>query len=103
MECAAAELTRQYGLGVLDDEYGENNADGDSPGFKGIFARWAGYYVRKSGDTSFDAWLRLNAGTAWANRNGSGVVWARWGQRTPESTPNSFECSSAVALIQVCP
>jgi len=103
MRCAVNGLTRHYGTGVLDDEYNAASSTGDSTGFKGIFARWAGRYVRVSGDGDFDEWLRFNAETAWSNRNGSDIVWARWGRQTPEATPNSFECSSAAALMQACP
>jgi predicted alpha-1,6-mannanase (GH76 family) len=78
----------------------EGNGKGDTGGFKGIFARWAVGFTRDNHITAFDAWLRQNADTAWAHRNGSGLVGDDWAQQTSgAATLGSLDCSSAVVLL----
>lgn len=98
MRCAVGKLTGQHGTGVLDDEYNDTNRNGDSPGFKGIFTRWAGWFIRASDDAFGTEWLQLNARAAWESRNSAGISWGRWKSPTPEAGVNSFECSSSLAL-----
>ena len=96
MRYAAEELSEG---GILPAEYVDRNRDGDSTGFKGIFARWAGRYMKLTGDQSFHPWLMRNADAGWHRRNDRNLVWGRWEEDTIE-TPNSFESSSFVALSQ---
>lgn len=96
-------LTGQHTAGILNDEYDSNGGNGDPPGFKGIFVRWAAKYANATSDTSIKNWLTNNANAAWSFRNSSGVSWAQWWQRTSDSYVTSWECSSALAVTQDAP
>jgi len=95
-------LTGQNLSGILNDEY-SNNPNDDAAGFKGIFARWAGKYVSVTGNTEFNTWLQQNANAAWNYRNSSGVTWSQWWHRTSDVSVTSWECCSAVSMLQNCP
>jgi predicted alpha-1,6-mannanase (GH76 family) len=82
--------------GVLRSE----GAGGDGGGFKGIFVRWAVRYTRDNNVPSASAWLSQNAMTAWASRNARGLMDEDWISRTREGPQSSFDCSSAVVLLQ---
>lgn len=96
-------LTGQHVAGILNDEYSTGDGYNDGAGFKGPFARWAGKWIRVTGNTEFNAWMQQNANAAWTYRNSSGVSWAQWWQRTSDTSVTSWECSSALAMIQNCP
>lgn len=92
-------LTGQHLPGILNDE--DESTDGDGVGFKGIFARWAGRFAAVTRNQVLSGWLALNARTAWQFRNSAGVTWTQWWHRTSDSFVTSWECSSAVAILQV--
>ncbi|TMW57860.1 hypothetical protein Poli38472_013334 [Pythium oligandrum] len=87
--------------GLLPDEYCDGQSGGDCSGFKGIFARWVGFFVRDHKlQDRYAEWLEKNAKAAWAVRNGNGLMWAKWGQRTPDKRVfSSWEASSGVAMM----
>ncbi|TMW57859.1 hypothetical protein Poli38472_013333 [Pythium oligandrum] len=87
--------------GILPDEYCDSQNGGDCSGFKGIFARWVGYFVRDHKlQSRYGSWLESNAKAAWAVRNSNGLMWAKWGQRTPDNGVfSSWEASSGVAMM----
>jgi predicted alpha-1,6-mannanase (GH76 family) len=81
---------------VMDNEYNGN----DLPGFKGIFARYARIYTMELNKTDLVEWLRLNATTAYSNRNTQDLIHTRWATKTGEAKPESaFGCSTAVSLL----
>ena len=88
------------GTQILNDETSDPNA-GDSPGFKGIFFRWAALYTKLSGDTSARDFLIENANQVWHNKNSNGLSWTYFMQQTPETTNDttlaSWGSSSAVS------
>jgi predicted alpha-1,6-mannanase (GH76 family) len=76
------------------------HANMDRGGFKGIFARWALTFARENHLSTFDAWFRLNATTAWSHRNAAGLMGYDW-LVTPRNGPQfSFDCSSGVAMME---
>ncbi|TMW57855.1 hypothetical protein Poli38472_013329 [Pythium oligandrum] len=85
--------------GLLPDEYCDGMAD--CPGFKSIFARWVGYFVRDHKQQSrYASWLEQNAKAAWSVRNSDGLMWAKWGQRTPDNAViTSWEAASGVSMM----
>lgn len=89
--------------GIIRNEYTIGQGNSDNAGFKGIFARWCGLWVRESGNTEFLPWLHLNARTVFDNRNSAGLSWGVWGKRTPDDLVAAWECSSAIAMIQNVP
>lgn len=98
----AADYTKNvmYKNGVLNNE----NSGDDGPGFKGIFARWLGYYINSTGDSDYNSWLAKNLTVGWNNRNSSGLVSTKWGTRTSESiSERPFSYSTYVALAQAYP
>jgi hypothetical protein len=81
---------------VMDNEYNGN----DLPGFKGIFARYARMYTTELNKTDLVEWLKLNATTAYSNRNTQDLIHTRWATKTGEAKPESaFGCSTAVSLL----
>jgi len=85
--------------GIMRSESPGGNVNGG--GFKGIFCRWALKFTRDNHITSFDPWFRLNAETAWANRDGRGLIGQFWIRPTPNGVLFSFDCSSGVVLMEV--
>jgi len=84
--------------GILQND--STQADQDSGGFKGIFARWALTFTRDNSISRFDSWFRLNADTAWSERNSGGVVGWDWRAKTGTGRLYSWDCSSAVAMME---
>jgi Predicted glycosyl hydrolase len=85
--------------GIMRSESPGGNVNGG--GFKGIFCRWAVKFTRDDHITSFDPWFRLNAETALANRDGRGLIGQDWARPTPNGVLFSFDCSSAVVLLEM--
>jgi predicted alpha-1,6-mannanase (GH76 family) len=84
--------------GLLHGESPGGNVNGG--GFKGIFSRWAVRFTRDNHITSFDPWFRLNAETAWANRDRRGLIGQNWTRPTGHGVLFSFDCSSGVVLME---
>lgn len=97
----AADFTMNdmYGKEVMSNE----NSGEDGIGFKGIFARWIGYYIDSQKDTDYHHWLAKNLSVGWANRNSVGVTATRWGRKTEEALVRPFSYSTYVALAQCFP
>jgi predicted alpha-1,6-mannanase (GH76 family) len=81
--------------GVLHGEGG-----GDGGGFKGIFARYAGDYLRHDPARTYEGWLAQNADAAWSHRNTRGLMGQDWAQPTPDGELRAFDASSAVVLFE---
>jgi predicted alpha-1,6-mannanase (GH76 family) len=78
----------------------EGSPNGNRGGFKGIFIRWATFFVRENHITSYSAWFQQNAQVAWSHRNRSSLIGDNWSAPTPNGDLASFPCSSAVALCE---
>ena len=59
--------------GVLQGEGG-----GDGGGFKGVFARYAGDYLRHDPTRAYEGWLAQNADAAWSHRNARDLMGQDW-------------------------
>jgi len=92
--------TGQNAPGVMLNDYRMGDGDNDGGGFKGIFARWCGKWVRETENTEILPWLQLNAQTVHDLRNTAGLSWGIWGKQTPDTPLASWECSSAVSMMQ---
>jgi len=104
-------MKRKYEKRVIDDEYNGN----DLPGFKGILARWYGYFIREIDSDKYKTvelrdWLWKNASTAWNNRNDKNIIWTRWNTKTSDDMTNvrvdndynyysSWGCAAALSLL----
>lgn len=102
-EYAREHCTGQNAPGVFWNEYHIGDGDNDGAGFKGIFARWCGKWIRETGHDEFLPWLRLNAQTVVDQRNSKGLSWGIWGKPTPDGPLAAWECSGSVALLQNIP
>jgi predicted alpha-1,6-mannanase (GH76 family) len=90
---------KMYNSQVMNNEDGGN----DLPGFKGIFARYARMYTVELNKADLIEWLKLNAKTAFNNRNSQELIHTKWATRTSETKPKSaFGCSTAVSLLMNC-
>ena len=102
VSCALIRLP-ESGFGVLDNN---ENRDGAMIGFKGIFARWARYYIVETGDMNLFVFLQHNADVAYGNRNENGLIWTDWHIKTPTDPVaekhNAFSMSTAVSLLYNC-
>ncbi|TMW57862.1 hypothetical protein Poli38472_013336 [Pythium oligandrum] len=67
----------------------------------GIFARWVGYFVRDHKQQQrYASWMEKNAKAAWSVRNSNGLMWAKFGERTPDNTVlTSWAANSGVAVM----
>ena len=90
-------------LGVLHNNEGR---DGAALGFKGIFARWARYYITETGDMNLLWFLQHNADIAYAHRNENGLIFTNWKDQTPADpvAEGHTACSmcTAVSLLYNC-
>jgi predicted alpha-1,6-mannanase (GH76 family) len=95
-------LTGQHLPLILNDEYstGPDPDLGDGVGFKGIFARWCGFYAQGAPNADILQWLDYNYQTAWSFRNQQNATWAKWWTPTPNDYFTSWECSDLVVIAQ---
>lgn len=94
----AADYTMQemYHGGVMNNEESGN----DLPGFKGILARYLRRLARETGEEKYLAWLRLNAESAWENRNALGLMGTQLAEKTGEGAAyDVFTMSAAVSVV----
>lgn len=88
-------------LATADGTLRSEGSGGDGGGFKGIFARWATRFTSDNHFVAFDPWFQQNAGTAWSHRNAGDLIDQDWsGQTADDAVLYSFDCSSAVVLLQ---
>ena len=73
---------------------------GDGGGFKGVFMRYAGDYLRHDPTRTFEDWLALNADAAWSHRDARGLMGQDWTRGTTSGELHAFDASSAVVLQQ---
>jgi hypothetical protein len=51
--------------------------------------------------SAWQSWFRQNAAAARSHRNGADLMGRDWSKQTGSGKLNSFECSSAVELLQL--
>lgn len=98
--------------GILIREYSnDEEIVGDSPGFKGIFARWAAKFIwDKSIEKKFNerelkeykSWMQENALSAWKNKNFDNIMFTDFNMQCPDKII-SWAASSGVVFLQVVP
>ena len=106
-----AKAAATYGMENLTDTtigvlHNNESRDGAALGFKGIFARWARYYITETGDMNLLLFLQHNADIAYANRNEMGLIFTNWKDQTPVDPVaeghNAFSMCTAVSLFYNC-
>lgn len=85
-----------YGGRVMDNEDSGN----DLPGFKGILARWMYRFALFTKDERTLEWLRLNALSAYNNKNSRGLMNTRFATKTEDDGEfDVFSMSAAVSVL----
>ena len=88
-----------YNNGIMNNEEPGN----DLPGFKGILARWLYRYALKTGKSEYVDWLRMNAESAWSNKNSEGLMWTQLGVKTEDGREyDVFSMSAAISVLVNC-
>lgn len=100
-------LAADYTKKVMSDEEGILPAEGDwneQGVLKAIFARYLMQLVKVGDQQQYEPWLRSNANLAWHNRDRNRQIMFRdYRVACPTGPIQSFEASSAVGIMQVCP
>ena len=100
-------LAAQYTKDVMSNEDGILPAEGDwneQGVLKAIFGRYLMKLVEDGDQDQFEPWLRHNATVAWTNRDvNRNITFRDYDVPAPTGTIQSFEASSAVGIMQVCP
>ncbi|MEX6688602.1 glycoside hydrolase family 76 protein [Danxiaibacter flavus] len=89
------------------------NADGILPAegdwneqgvLKAIFGRYVMMLINDGGKQEYLPWIQHNVNKAWGNRDPSrGLTYRNYNVVCPSGTIQSYEASSAVAIMQLCP
>lgn len=99
----AADYTKQ----AMSDADGILPAEGDwneQGVLKAIFAHYIMKLVKDGEQQQYLPWLRKNINTAWGNRDPArGIMHRNYKIPCPTGVVQSYEASSAVELMQVCP
>jgi predicted alpha-1,6-mannanase (GH76 family) len=102
-----ARLAADYTQQAMSDKDGILPAEGDwneQGVLKAIFAHYIMMLVKDGNQPQYLPWLRKNINTAWGNRDVTrGLTYRNYKVPCPTGTIQSYEASSAVALMQVCP
>ena len=89
-------MNEMYQGGIMNNEEQGN----DLPGFKGIMARYFRKLSDETGEEKYREWLRMNADSAWENRNAEGLMLTQLGEKTPDGTDfDVFAMSAAVSVM----
>lgn len=92
-------IDNMYHGGVMNNE--DNSTD--LVGFKGILSRWMYHFAMYCGQKDVMDWLRLNAESAWSNRNSDGLMTTAFGTKTPDGAKIiPYSASAAVAVLNNC-
>jgi predicted alpha-1,6-mannanase (GH76 family) len=71
---------------------------------KAIFGHYIMTLVKDAGQQQYLPWIRKNINTAWGNRDATrGIMHRNYKIPCPTGVVQSYEASSAVELMQVCP
>jgi uncharacterized protein YyaL (SSP411 family) len=104
---ANAKRTADYTKNKMCDVNGILPAEGDwneQGVLKAIFARNIMLLIQDANQTQYLTWIRKNINTAWGNRDpGRGLTYRNYNVPCPTGNIQSYEASSAVGFMQVCP
>jgi predicted alpha-1,6-mannanase (GH76 family) len=71
---------------------------------KSIFAQYIMMLINDGGQTQYLSWVQQNANTGWQNRDPArNLTYRSYGVACPTGEIQSYEGSSVVTLMQVCP
>ena len=102
-----ARLAAEYTRKEMSDNAGILPAEGDwneQGVLKAIFARYLYMFIEEEGQEQYVEWLRKNAALAWSNRDVTrNLMFRDYSVKCPEGDFQSYEASSAVGIMQVCP
>lgn len=102
-----AKRATDYTQKVMSDKDGILPAEGDwneQGVLKAIFAQYVMMLVKDAGQSQYIPWLQKNINTAWGNRDAArGLTYRNYKIPCPTGVIQSYEASSAVALMQLCP
>lgn len=94
----AADRSVKLGSGTEGYLNGEQN-NADLIGFKGILARWLGYFVVNCDVDDYNNWMYRNAASAWTNRNSDNLMWTQFGKITIDNIENSSQALNGDATV----
>ena len=101
-----AKLAADYTYNTMSDSDRILPAEGswnEQGVLKAIFARYL-YMLVDEGEEHYKTWLRKNAALAWSNRDTiRNLMFRDYRVKPPEGDFQSYEASSAVGIMQVCP
>jgi predicted alpha-1,6-mannanase (GH76 family) len=102
-----AKLAADYSRKTMSDVNGILPAEGDwneQGVLKAIFARNVMMLIKEAGQSQYLTWIRGNINSAWGNRDaGRGLMYRNYKVTCPSGTIQSYEASSAVGFMQLCP
>jgi predicted alpha-1,6-mannanase (GH76 family) len=102
-----AKLAADYTRKTMSDLNGILPAEGDwneQGVLKAIFARYVMMLAKDAGQSQYLTWIRSNINKAWSNRDaGRGLMYRNYNVTCPSGTIQSYEASSAVGFMQLCP
>ena len=102
-----AKLAADYTQKSMCDKDGILPAEGDwneQGVLKAIFGQYMLMLVQDANQPQYLAWIRKNINTAWGNRDATrGLTYRNYKVPCPTGIIQSYEASSAVMLMQLCP
>ncbi len=102
-----AKLAADYTQKTMSDANGILPAEGDwneQGVLKTIFAQYMLMLVQDANQPQYLPWIRSNINAAWGNRDAArGLTYRNYKLPCPTGNIQSYEASSAVMLMQVCP
>ncbi|HEY8919384.1 MAG TPA: glycoside hydrolase family 76 protein, partial [Chitinophaga sp.] len=102
-----AKLGADYTQKSMCDKDGILPAEGDwneQGVLKAIFGQYMLMLVQDAGQPQYLPWIRKNINTAWGNRDANrGLTYRNYKVPCPTGNIQSYEASSAVMLMQLCP
>lgn len=102
-----AKLAADYTQQKMSDKDGILPAEGDwneQGVLKAIFGHYIMTLVLDAGQQQYLPWIRKNINAAWGNRDvNRGITYRNYKVPCPGGVVQSYEASSAVEMMQVCP
>jgi predicted alpha-1,6-mannanase (GH76 family) len=102
-----AKLAADYTQKTMSDKDGILPAEGDwneQGVLKAIFGHYIMTLITDAKQQQYLPWIRKNINTAWGNRDASrGITYRNYKVACPGGIVQSYEASSAVEMMQVCP
>lgn len=102
-----AKQAADYTKSTMCDDDGIMPAEGDwneQGVLKAIFGHYIMTLVKDAGQQQYLPWIRKNINMAWGNRDATrGITYRDYKVPCPSGVVQSYEASSAVEMMQVCP